>query len=172
MADGVSQIGAEIEAAKALRLALGSDADDAELLSDMIEGETSLFEMIDLVLDVIQQDQELLDGITSRMDALRDRKERIRYRQAGRKAMIEQAMSIFGERKLERPEATLSLSKRADRLEIYDESEIPSQFFKRSDPVIDKKSLMDALKGLSPEDDAIPGARLTPSPDSLTIRRK
>ena len=171
MSDGAAKINAEIEAAKTLKLALGEYAEDGDLLQDMIEGETSLFEMIDLVVDRIGQEQELIDGIQKRQDELAARKERIRYRQAGLKAMIEQAMQIMDAKKLERPEATLSLSKRAPKLVIYDEAEVPGQFFKRQDPKIDRKSLADALKAIEDPRDAIPGARLEPSPQTLTIRR-
>lgn len=171
MADGTTQINAEIEAAKTLKLALGQEAEDAELLADMIEGETSLFEMIDAVVDRIGQEQELIDGIQKRQDELSARKDRIRYRQGGYKAMIEQAMSILDAKKLERPEVTLSLSKRAPKLVIYDESAVPAQYFKRQDPAIDKKGLTAALKAIEHPDDAIPGARLDPAPKTLTIRR-
>jgi len=171
MTDGVARINAEIEAAKTLKFALGEFAEDDTLLRDMIEGETSLFEMIDLVVDRIGQEQELIDGIQKRQDELSARRERIRYRQAGFKAMIEQAMQILDASKLERPEATLSLSKRAPKLVIYDEAEVSGQFFKRQDPVIDRKSLTDALKAIEDPRDAIPGARLESSPQTLTIRR-
>lgn len=166
------KIAREIEAAKALKIALGADAEDAELLRDMIEGETSLYEMIDGVVNLVREDDELLEGIAKREQDIKDRKERIRYRQAGRKAKIEQAMIILEARKLERPEATLSLSRRAAKLVITDESEVPTQFFKRQDPVLDKKGLAAALKALSETDEPIPGAVLEPSPDSLSIRSK
>lgn len=166
------RIAREIDAAKALRAALGADADDAELLAGMIEGETSLYELTAQVLDAIDRDQEMIDGIAAREAELKDRKERIRYRQAGRKAKIEQALLIFGERKMELPEATLSLSKRAPKLLITDESAIPSQFWKRGDPVLDKSGLTAHLKALTDADDAVPGCALEPSPDTLTIRRK
>lgn len=166
------RISREIDAAKALRIALGADAEDADLLAGMIEGETSLYEMVGQVLDAIDREQELIDGITMREQELKDRKERIRYRQAGLKAKIEQALMIFGERKIELPEATLSLSKRAPKLQITDESAIPSQFWKRGDPVLDRSGLTAHLKALTDTDETVPGCALDPSPDTLTIRRK
>lgn len=165
------RIAREIEAAKALKLALGADAEDADLLAGMIEGETSLYEMLDRVMDAIEREDELLNGIAAREAALKERKERIRYRQAGLKAKVEQAVLIFGQ-KIELPEATLSLSKRAAKLVITDESQIPSQFWKRGDPVLDKAGLTSHLKALGPEDAPVPGCELQPSPDTLTIRRK
>ena len=103
------RIAREIEAAKILREALGADADDAVLLHDMVEGETSLMEMIDGVVELIRQDQETLDGIANRKQDLDLRKERIAFRQSKRKAKIEQALAIFGEKTLQRPEVTLTL---------------------------------------------------------------
>jgi len=162
----------EIEAAKALRLSLGADADDAELLEGMIEGETSLMEMIDAVLDLIERDKELIDGMASREQELKDRKERVRYRQSGRIAKIEQAMLIFGERKLERPDATIYMAKNPVKMVITDEELVPTQFWKRGDPQLDKTGLKEALKGLAETDEPIPGVVLEASPDTLRIRRK
>lgn len=172
MADADTSINREIEAARALKASLGVDADDAELLADMIEGETSLYELAAIVVDSIAKDQELIDGIVSRESQLKERKERIRHRQNGRKAKLEQALMVFGERKMELPEATLSLSRRAAKLIIYDEAQVPTQFWKRGDPVLDKTGLTAHLKQLSEEDGEVPGARLEPSPDTITIRRK
>lgn len=162
------RIAREIEAARTLRDALGADADDAELLHDMVEGETSLFEMIDGVINLIREDQEVLDGIAARKKDLETRKERIEFRQSKRKAKIEQALAIFGERTLQRPEITLTLKRNPARLVINDESEIPSQFYKRGEPKLDKAGLKRCLK----EGEAVPGAALEPAPDTLTMRTR
>lgn len=172
MADGVENIPREIQAAKALKLALGADAEDLELLHDMIEGETELLEMVDGVVDHIQRDQELLDGIAAREHDLKERKTRITSRQGRLRAMIEQVFVILEQKKIERPEVTLSISKRADKIIITEEGEIPTQYWKPGDPVLDKKSLNAAAKNLTDEDEPIPGIRLEPQPPSLTIRRR
>jgi hypothetical protein len=165
------KMAAEINAARALRESLGQDADDAELLADMIEGETSLIELVEATLELVRQDEELLSGIQARQKDLADRKERIDYRMKGRKAKIEQAILIFGE-KIELPEETLSLRNNPDKLEVYDESEVPSQFYKVKDPVLDRASLTQALRALGPDDEEIPGARLVPQAQSMTVRKK
>jgi hypothetical protein len=173
MADtyAADRISREIEAAKALKASLGVDAEDAELLADMVEGETSLFELLTRVLDAIEREDELINGIAAREAQLKERKERIRYRQAGLKAKVEQAILIFGE-KVELPEATLYLSKRGPKLLITDEAAIPSQFWKRGDPTLDKAGLLAHLKKLQPGDEPLPGCELEPSPDTLNIRKK
>lgn len=157
---------AEILAAQALKASLGSDADDAELFADMIEGETSLAEMVDAVFANIQIDQELLDGIEARENDLAIRKARIKERIGWRKAKIEQAILIYGE-KIERPEATFTLSQRQASVVITDEAHLPSAYWKMT-PEIDRKALRAALA----EGKDIPGAVLNNAPQTLTIRRK
>lgn len=156
---------AEIEAAKALKIALGMDADDAQLYHDMIEGETSLYEMIDAVFSNIQEDQEIIDGITKRESDLYERKERLKKRIGYRKAKIEQALLIFDDR-IERPEATFYLTQRAAKAVVSEESEVPSRFWKAV-PQLDKDELLKALIA----GEAVPGACLSEAPKTLTIRR-
>lgn len=177
-ADGVSRrksfrspearIAAEIEAAKALRAVIAdiNEGDDEELYHIAIDGETSLNEMIDAIYANIQTDNELLDGIESRESDLAVRKKRIKERIAYRKAKIEQALTIYGE-KIERPEATFSLSQRQAGIVISEESEIPSEFFKMV-PELDRGALRKALEAGTP----VPGACLNNAPQTLTIRRK
>ncbi len=161
-------ISREIEAARTLKEALGADAEDAELLSDMIEGETGLFELVDGVVELINQDQEVLDGIANRQKDLSDRKERVAWRQSKRKAKLEQALAIFSEKSIQRPEVTLTLRSNPDKLVIHDEAEIPSQFYKRGEPKLDKVGLKRVLK----EGETVPGATLEPAPQSLQMRPK
>ncbi len=175
--DAEAGIAAEIKAAEAVKAAIRAEiAEDGEtdeqLLQDMIEGETDVFEMLDRLAELVAEDQELVDGISNREADLRERKSRIKFRQGRRRAYIEQAMTVMEAKKLERPEATLSLSKRADRLVIVEEADIPSQFWKPGDPVLDKAGLKEAMKALGPEDTPIPGVVMEPSPQSLTIRRR
>jgi hypothetical protein len=163
--DPNAKISREIEAAKALKAAIGSDAEDAALLSDMIEGETGLFELIDAMLNLHFSDVELLKGINDRKEALEVRQKRIKERVDYRKAKLEQALAIFGE-KIERPEATLYLAKRAPALIVTDESEIPSQYWKQPPLKLNQDQIKKDLK----EGVSIPGVTLNNSPETVTIR--
>lgn len=163
--DAALKISREAEAAAALRDMLGKDAEDAELLNDMIEGETSLFEMIDALLNYHFQDVELISGITERENALAVRKKRIQNRIEFRRAKLEQALAIYGE-KIERPEATLSLVKRKASLIVTEESEIPSEYWKQQKPKLNEAALKAALK----DGKQIPGVTLNNSPETVTIR--
>lgn len=162
-----AKLAREIEASKVLKFALREELeDDLELLHNMLEGETSLFEMIEAVTDLIARDDEIIAGVSERMDKLSNRKARHQKRRDTRRAMIEQAMSIAEATKINLTEATLSLRKNADKLVIKDEAKIPSKFWRAPDPVIDKAALKKALK-----DGPVEGAALEPAPMSLAIKR-
>ena len=60
-------------------------------------------------------------------------------------------------RKMELPQATISLRAVPPKAEITDEALVPSKFWKAQDPKLDKKAVLDALKGK--ED--VPGASLS-----------
>lgn len=158
----------EAKAVAALReshAALLADG-DPELLLDTVEGETSLLEAIDRLLLSITESDGLAEGARRAAAEIESRAERFKKRAQSARAMIEQALMIAELDKLERPAGTLSLVRRAPKLELTEESEIPSEFWKAGDPKLDKKALSEALK----EGRAVPGAVLSNCAPSLTIR--
>lgn len=158
----------EAKAVTALRESLGAllSEDDPALLIDTVEGETSLLEAIDRLLLTIAESDGLAKGADAAAEEIRRRAERFTKRAESARAMIEQALMIAEIDKLERPGATLSLIRRAAKVELTEESEIPSEFWKVGEPKLDKKALAAALK----EGRAIPGAALSNQAPSLTIR--
>lgn len=182
------------EAAKALVdgiRTMSGEADD-ELIADMIEGETDLFEIIDRLVGRIGEHAAFVRGLDAQIEDLKTRQERFEKRIAVDRALIEQAMVIAELPKIERPCATLSLSQRAAKLVIENPAEIPAAYWKAGDPKLDRDALSDAVKARAAErearladwraehgDDvpppndlpaAIPGARLETPPPSLTLR--
>jgi hypothetical protein len=162
----------EAAAVKALReslqIALGGEEPDDELLTDSIEGETNLFEIIDRLLHRRSVNLNLAEGIDRLANDLDARRTRFQHRAEADKALIEQAMMIAELTKVERPGATLSLVNRPPKLMLADEADIPAQFWKPAAPSLDKKALTEALKA----GEAIPGANLSNSAPSLTVRVK
>ena len=159
----------EARAVASLRESLAAMGEDDEaLLIDSIEGQTNLFECIDLLLERMSADVAFMDGLDSMIATLKGRKERFDKRIAANRAVIEQAMVIADLAKLERPAATLSLSQRAAKLVVTEESDIPAAYWKAADPVLDKKSLLAALK----DGTVIPGAALDNAAPTLTVRQK
>jgi hypothetical protein len=110
------------------------------------------------------------------------------------RGLIEQAMTIAEWPRLEMDIGTVTLGKAAPRIQIDQESEIPTQFWKRQDPELDKAGLGKVLRerqkameavaklttaeeraaamaALEAEMPAIPGCHLEIGGPSLTIRR-
>lgn len=181
----------EAQAVTALRASLAAvgEADDETLLIDSIEGETQLFEIVDLILGRMTDAEVMIEGIDAIEKKLSARRVRYEQRIKSDRALIEQAMSIADLSKIERPSATLSLATRPASLTITEESDIPAQFWKPSAPTLDKKALAAAIKDrakaldalpVDPDERAaaiaalppeIPGACLSNGAPSLTVRR-
>lgn len=182
------------EAAKSLiesiRAVAGDEDDD--LIADMVEGETELFDILDALVARRNSNATFVDALEAHIEALKDRKTRYEKRIDFDKALIEQALAIAGLPKVERPCATLSMSQRAAKLIVDDEATIPVAFWKAGDPKLDRTALAEAVKRRDAEretrlaewraehgEDApapndlppeIPGAHFeTPAP-SLTVR--
>lgn len=160
----------EIAAASALkeqlRGVLGDEETDTQLLADMIEGETDLLETIDAVLAQIGDDQSRLDGIERFASKLAARASRIEKRTVLLRAMLLNALEIIGERRFERPIATLTLKAAAPKLVVKDEALIPSKYFVIAEPVLDKKAVADDIKN----NQVIPGAELDNGGVTVQIR--
>lgn len=200
----VSAIFRAIEAAKQLRLHIaflvaGENAelsdDDKQTLQDTFDGETTLEVELERAVAAEDDDYVLVAGIKQRQTELKDRLARIEKRIESRRGLIEQAMTIAGWEKRETPLGTVSLKANPPSVEIDQENEIPTQFWKRQDPTLDKASLrsilierhkaMEAAKKIKDaaqraavlaraenEHPPIPGCHLVTDQTSLAIRRK
>jgi hypothetical protein len=165
--DAERQLAKEIAAAQALRASLALMTDDADAIRDTIEGETSLHELIGTVMAAITEDEIQAAGLTAMLEKFVARKVATEERIARRRAAIEQAMTIGEIKTLALPDATLSLKNVPPGLEITDEAQIPSEFWKPVDPKLDKAAIKAALK----DGRAIPGATLGNGSISLQVRR-
>jgi hypothetical protein len=157
------------EAARALLLNIKDVVeDDAEMIETAIEGETNLKEAISAAVDRILELDAHEEAITAQIKALSERKERFAHQSERIKAAIHVAMSQAELRKIELPQATLGVRAVPPKCEITDEAEIPSRFWKPQDPKLDKKAVLDALKGK----EEVPGAVLSNGGETLSIGRK
>lgn len=192
-----------IEAAKSLRLELARmltpngeemTADDLQALQDSFDGETTLDVQIRAAVLSIEEDEIFVRGIKARETELKDRRSRLEKRIEATRGLIEQAMTIAHWSKHEMDIGIVTLGKSKPRLEVDQESEIPSQFWKRKDPDLDRAGLLKVLterqKELTATDSikdpeqraaarhkveldfpAIPGCHLEAGGPTLTIRR-
>lgn len=179
----------EAAAVKALLESIAAvDAEDDQLVLDMIEGETRFLDLIDALLLRRAESLGHVEGLDAAIATLEARKARFKARAESAKALIEQALTMAELPKLERPAATLTMSARAPSLIVTEESAVPSRFWRTPDPVLDKKALTAALRERRkaieslPEDpearaaalaaipEDIPGVELSNAAPTLTIR--
>lgn len=120
--------------------------EDQELLADMMEGETMIMELVDRLLVAYQTDKVLAAGIKKLVDDLSFRKKRIEARSETMKDLMFTVLEMAGLERLERPGGTASLKATAGSYEILEESEVPTQYFSRAEPTINRKSINEFYK--------------------------
>lgn len=156
----------EIAAAAELRAQILALAEgDEDFARDVIEGETDLREQIEGLVASDGDDGALVDGITIRIKALQERRERIEKRIELRRALMLQGLTAAGLSKLECPAGTVSVRPVAPTAIVLTEAEIPSRFWKQAAPTVDKRALLAALK-----EGAVPGATLSNGSETVQVR--
>lgn len=179
MSDAEHNLAKEVRAAQQLRQTLKAAlGDDAETMADMIEGETNLHEMIGEVDKSIVEDELLIVGLEVMIEGLEKRKFRLSERIDRKRAAIEQALMIAERKTLELPCGTFTLKDVPPKLDVYDESKIPADYWKQPDPTLDRTRLGKALREIekAPKTEGapmveIPGARLGNGSITLQVRR-
>jgi hypothetical protein len=141
--------------------------DDPDLMVVLAEGETSLLELIDLVLELDLFDEALISALKGNRDTLAVRLHRMEERRRSRRVVLEQALNLLERKSLERPTGTISLTDRAPSIVVDEESVIPAKFFDLK-PVLNRRLAKEALE--AGED--VPGARLSDRTLTLTLRRR
>lgn len=100
----------------ALLLAYPELAEDDQLRSDMIEGETDLHEFLRMVERQRQDATHLAGAIAGNIAELELRQERFTRRERGLRELMRKLMELADQRKIELPEATISLAKGQPKL--------------------------------------------------------
>jgi hypothetical protein len=137
----------EIEAAKVLRAQIAALADgDEDFARDVIEGETSIAEIIGSLVASEAEDDALVQGIADLITALQARKKRVETRIEHRRALMANGMEIAGRDKLETPGGTVAVADVAPKVIVQDEALIPSKYWRSAAPTLDKKALLADLK--------------------------
>jgi Siphovirus Gp157 len=142
--------------------------DDEDMAATAVEGETTLVEAISGAVDRHQELEAFQEVLETQIKALSERRSRFEDQAARIKAAIHVAMGQGELRKLELPQATLSLRAVPAKAVILDEAILPAKFWKAQDPKLDKKAVLDALK--AKED--VPGASLSNGGETISIRVK
>jgi len=158
----------EAEAARTLLLNIRDViGDDEDAIADAVEGETNFMEAVGGAYDRLAEIEMLDKAIADRRKALGERQERLSSTGERLRTAISVAMATAGIRKVELPEATLSIRANPPRAIPTCEADIPSQFWTPQPPKLDRAALLRALK-----EGPVPGASLSNGGETLSIRVK
>lgn len=160
----------EIEAAQRLKEKLtAAYGDDADLIRDSIEGETSLHEAIARATLELAATEGEKDGIEIAIAKLKERLSRHCRKAEGIREAIQAAMETAELTSLKTPCATLSMRASPPRVEIIDPALIPAVFMVQPPPppaAPDKRAIAAALKAK----EEVPGCALSNQPPALSVR--
>lgn len=147
-----------------LREIMGEE--DSELFRDTIEGEIDLKGIIALAAEHNVIDAATVEGTTAIIDKLVERRQRIKKRIELRRVAILAAMQAGELRTVETPAGTITRKATPPSVLIIEEAAIPAEFWKPSDPTLDKKAVADALKAKR----EVPGAMMSNGGETLQVR--
>lgn len=154
MSGNLRDLNIELEAATLLIQQLrdlegiSDDEGDAQVVADMIEGETGLLEAIDEVLKSIAEDRLLIAGIKEYEAQLETRRKRLEQRVEKYQWAVGNALRKSNQRKFTHPLCTISYAagRKNAKVEITDESKLPLEYMVRADPRVDKRRLLADMK--------------------------
>lgn len=161
------ELSKEAEAAKALMANVRDVlAGDEDAIEDAIEGETNFKEACARAVARLAEIDALTDAIKAQRDSLDVRFKRLEQQGDNIRAALVAAMETAELAKLELAQATISRKAVAPKLTVTDEQAIPTHYFKRADPKLDRVALLSALK----DKQIIPGAELSNGGETLAVR--
>lgn len=143
------------------------EIDDTTLM-DTLQGATNLTEAIAEIIRATLMDEAMLRGLTSRLQDLTTRLDRLRAAVLAKKKVARDAMEEAGIEKIVEPDFTVSLRTAPGGVLITNESEIPEWFWIPQPPKLDRKRI---LRTLNAGED-VAGVALANSQVTLAIRTK
>jgi hypothetical protein len=140
--------------------------DDVDAIRDTIEGEIDLRGLICLAAQQNAIDVAQVNGIAALIEDLRARKDRVEKRIGMRRVAIHAAMASGEIKTIETPAGTITRKAVPPAVLILEEANIPAEFWKPSDPRLDKKAVADALKSGR----EVPGAIMSNGSETIQVR--
>jgi hypothetical protein len=139
-------------------------ADDDELAADTFEG-LGLNDFLARAVTASLDAKTMQVAIAERAKDLKARQDRYGKKEAAMRALMFRVMSAAGLPKLTLPEATLSINKGRDKVEVVDETKLAGEYV-RTTTAPDKTAIMDAFKAGK----VVPGAELRVGEPGLVVR--
>lgn len=157
----------EMQAAQRLREKIvAAYGDDADLIRDMVEAETSLHEAIASAALELAAVEGQKEGIEIAIAKLKARLTRYCKHAEGLRDGIQAAMETAELTSIKTPAATLSMRASPPSVEIIDQALIPAVFMKQPPPTPDKASIRATIKN----GQAVPGCTLSNQPPALAVK--
>jgi hypothetical protein len=142
-------------------------AEDEILLVDMLEGSTDLVEFVRMLERRRQEAAALTEAVTMNIDALSARRTRFERREQGIRDLMFKMLQLAHLKKLEMPEATVSVRAGVPKVLVTDEAALPDEYCRiKREP--DRAKIKQALSEFKP----VPGATLSNAEDTFAIRVK
>jgi hypothetical protein len=141
--------------------------DDEDLYLDTIEGQTNSFELLDLLIREIKMDESMQQAVAEHINDLKSRKHRFERRETFRRKLVHQILEILGLRKLERPEATLTLRPKIASVVILDEFSVPEKYWR-----IKRELNLAEIRATLQQGHTVPGTALSNRADTLYLNTK
>lgn len=152
---------------EALKSVYPEITEDADLLADVLEGETELNAILAKLVDFVLDAESMAESVKARKNEIAERQKRYeRQGESGRK-IIQQLMESAQQSKIALPEATLSITAARTSVNILDADALPQGFFKT-----ERKPLSKEIKAALEHGDSIPGAELVMGDCGLMVRTK
>lgn len=152
--------------AEEIRAALGEDF-DAEAFLDTLDGETDAADIADRLIAELADAEAMAEAIKAQEADLKARRGRYEMRGDTFRRQLLNLLDAVGEKKLERPRATVSRRAGLPSVRITDEAAIPTQLCKTT--VTPDKA---AIKAQLLAGEAVPGAQIVIGEDGVTVRVK
>ena len=141
--------------------------EDDVLRADSIEGQTTAFEFLAKIVRLIGGTSAIATGTADYIGELQERKARLERREMALRALIFKVMNTAELKKVELPEATLSVRNGQPKVVIVNEREIPSEFFR-----VKREPDRTAIKAAITAGEYVAGTTLTNAEPTLAIRVK
>lgn len=140
-------------------------AEDEELRADMMEGETDLHSVLTRLVAIERDADAMIKAIADRVRDLSARKARYEKRKDAMRGLMLKVMQAAGIQKAPLAEATVSVSKGRDSVDVVDVDALPDEYV-RVERVPDKKAIMERLAA----NENVPGAVLREAVPTVTVR--
>ena len=147
-----------------IRAELGEDF-DTETFMDTLDGVTDAADIADRMIADMLAAEAMGEAIRGEISDLTARRDRYDARKDAFRRQLLSLLDATGEKKMERPRATISRRAGMPSVQITDESAIPSQLCKTT--VAPDKA---AIKAQLLAGETVPGAQIVMGADGVTVR--